>query len=119
MSTCFHRARRSNGVVCAAAEQASSRRQNGKRDFPFMETSYPASALDQETGGLGGHVVEHVEQLVIRVENLQSCVRVAGGEFARGRDGDGIIVQTVENQRGRSEEHTSELQSLRHLVCRL
>src|SRR5205814_9368438 len=25
----------------------------------------------------------------------------------------------VENQVGRSEEHTSELQSLRHLVCRL
>src|SRR5205814_7312825 len=26
---------------------------------------------------------------------------------------------TVEHREGRSEEHTSELQSLRHLVCRL
>src|SRR5947199_5531647 len=28
-------------------------------------------------------------------------------------------LRTLEDQVGRSEEHTSELQSLRHLVCRL
>src|ERR1017187_1373803 len=54
MSTGFHRARRSAGVVCAAAEHASSRTANGKRDFPFMKTSYPASALHQEAGDSGG-----------------------------------------------------------------
>src|ERR1039457_1423815 len=100
MSTGFHGARRSARVVCAAAEHASSRMPNGRRDFPFMKTSYPAPALDQEAGDLGGHVVERVEQLVIGVENLQSGVGVAGGEFARGRDGDGVVVQAVENQRG-------------------
>src|SRR5205814_10349728 len=45
----------------------------------------------------------------------------AGGDGAAGRSGDeGPGVS--EGERGlvrRSEEHTSELQSLRHLVCRL
>src|SRR5258705_10275383 len=31
----------------------------------------------------------------------------------------GIVVATARQARQRSEEHTSELQSLRHLVCRL
>src|ERR1035441_6443248 len=30
-----------------------------------------------------------------------------------------LLLQTVNDRRFRSEEHTSELQSLRHLVCRL
>src|SRR5947199_7192762 len=30
-----------------------------------------------------------------------------------------ILLREVEGERSRSEEHTSELQSLRHLVCRL
>src|ERR1035441_10933537 len=33
------------------------------------------------------------------------------------RDGERLVV--VASNGGRSEEHTSELQSLRHLVCRL
>src|SRR5258705_7515333 len=47
--------------------------------------------------------------------------------FARGRDGAGFNVEGVQGRTihpdgkiiPRSEEHTSELQSLRHLVCRL
>src|ERR1035441_646510 len=31
----------------------------------------------------------------------------------------GITIWVLMKRRGRSEEHTSELQSLRHLVCRL
>src|ERR1035438_6706179 len=34
-------------------------------------------------------------------------------------DGQGHILKTVNAAIHRSEEHTSELQSLRHLVCRL
>src|ERR1017187_7571621 len=62
-----------------------------------------ASALDQEAGDFRGHVVEHVEQLVIGVENLQSCVGVAGREFARRGNGDGIVIDAVKNQRGLGE----------------
>src|ERR1035441_11083871 len=39
---------------------------------------------------------------------VEVCGLAGRGEAPRGRRG-----------RGRSEEHTSELQSLRHLVCRL
>src|SRR5262245_64583518 len=38
--------------------------------------------------------------------------RVAGAAFARAQGADLVIMDD------RSEEHTSELQSLRHLVCR-
>src|SRR5438045_7470457 len=36
-----------------------------------------------------------------------------------GFTGEGVSVRSVSNHGTRSEEHTSELQSLRHLVCRL
>src|ERR1035441_877275 len=45
---------------------------------------------------------------------LQTLARIAGDEGNGGlvrSSGDGVVA--------RSEEHTSELQSLRHLVCRL
>src|SRR5262245_63154185 len=54
--------------------------------------------------------------------------RARAGTWRRGRRGrspsssarsDGPDGSRVSARRGRSEEHTSELQSLRHLVCRL
>src|SRR5262245_62464010 len=45
------------------------------------------------------------------------------GGSGRGRGGRGLVVLELvvadEREPRRSEEHTSELQSLRHLVCRL
>src|SRR5262245_64300283 len=41
------------------------------------------------------------------------CTRSRGSRNRRGG------CPTLRSNRGRSEEHTSELQSLRHLVCRL
>src|SRR5258705_4770884 len=43
----------------------------------------------------------------------RACVRIAKFRHARL-----VLRETVERAK-RSEEHTSELQSLRHLVCRL
>src|SRR5207253_5584017 len=43
--------------------------------------------------------------------------RVAGGEL--GANQSGLLPLTEEAQHARSEEHTSELQSRGHLVCRL
>src|SRR5438045_4298570 len=46
----------------------------------------------------------------------------AGGSRARGAGGSGRSEEEARRHRyrePRSEEHTSELQSLRHLVCRL
>src|SRR5437899_8911276 len=51
-----------------------------------------------------------------------------GGSIAPGQfeghsvtiqDGDGMPLELTGSDGARSEEHTSELQSLRHLVCRL
>src|SRR5262245_64402857 len=43
-----------------------------------------------------------------------AAVRLGVCQFILGR-----YRQSIETLRSRSEEHTSELQSLRHLVCRL
>src|SRR5438045_5918652 len=45
------------------------------------------------------------------------CAMVSEGAVPRGDFGD--VMQGPPFARSRSEEHTSELQSLRHLVCRL
>src|SRR5438045_8031997 len=47
----------------------------------------------------------------------QSQIAQPGDYFVAEVAGESIIV--LGDRRGRSEEHTSELQSLRHLVCRL
>src|SRR5262245_6729535 len=56
---------------------------------------------------------------------LHSRGRVASGRFVAERDADINLVIRADEDRAwlaelmpRSEEHTSELQSLRHLVCR-
>src|SRR5205814_6834884 len=49
-----------------------------------------------------------------RGEERRASVRVHAARHARHRGGDADGRATL-----RSEEHTSELQSLRHLVCRL
>src|SRR5690625_5010629 len=46
---------------------------------------------------------------------VQSFVYLRG-EFKRGYD---VMIKAMEQARARSEEHTSELQSRGHLVCRL
>src|SRR5947199_4175233 len=51
---------------------------------------------------------------VVRIDPLQKCFM--GPSEIRASDWDG---SNERERRLRSEEHTSELQSLRHLVCRL
>src|SRR5205814_10457679 len=52
---------------------------------------------------------DHVGEFRLVRKNLRSCERGRGGDRGAG------VLDVGE----RSEEHTSELQSLRHLVCRL
>src|SRR5262245_17410405 len=57
--------------------------------------------------------------VVVRTLNtIQSTDRV-GRTFTAQLDQDVAVNGKVVLRAGRSEEHTSELQSLRHLVCRL
>src|SRR5947199_1974540 len=50
----------------------------------------------------------------VQVVRLDGQCRRADGELHRQ-----LTASLPAQRRGRSEEHTSELQSLRHLVCRL
>src|SRR5438874_4627720 len=54
---------------------------------------------------------------LFRSHQPRGALRV--GRLARGRRQDRAAAQAGERQKKRSEEHTSELQSRRDLVCRL
>src|SRR5262245_65063664 len=75
---------------------------------PFPYTTLFRSSGDRDDGARGGSARDRA-----RNDRPRAIVAEAGLSHRRWRDdghGQGI---------GRSEEHTSELQSLRHLVCRL
>src|SRR5262245_63746795 len=57
-----------------------------------------------------------VIRLLSRVRRLAICAIPSAGAAASIHSGQYRVAAPAE---GRSEEHTSELQSLRHLVCRL
>src|SRR2546425_9495318 len=88
---------------------------------PPRSTLFPYTTLfrsfDEHDGPLADHVLEaQIARLVRRLEPV--AVDVVDGDAA------GLVVvhQGVggaRRQRLRSEEHTSELQSLAYLVCRL
>src|ERR1035438_4539335 len=59
---------------------------------------------------------EHLKVIRLRRNFGQTAALSAGFHES---DGDVIIAMDGDLQHCRSEEHTSELQSLRHLVCRL
>src|SRR5205814_9444820 len=67
----------------------------------FFRTKFPQS-------GYCADAVVHKRQSVWRSPSADQTVQ---------RDRLAVLMQAA--QPGRSEEHTSELQSLRHLVCRL
>src|SRR5205814_10117181 len=90
--------------------------------FPTLRSSYLGGDIDDDLevgvlrqrpqagqqfppGGVQGTVQPHARRTVDHVNNLVA----ARGNVEKGRP---ALAR-------RSEEHTSELQSLRHLVCRL
>src|SRR5690348_18185214 len=84
---------------------------------PPRSTLFPYTTLFRSLGaGQDGHVVEDARG----AQQLQRDGAARALERVRGR----IVAQRVErgrdlDRRPRSEEHTSELQSPVHLVCRL
>src|SRR5438093_5016925 len=63
-------------------------------------------------------VVEHARLVQQRLREQQRAAGVAGQQHARRERGGGAQMDGPGHGR-RSEEHTSELQSLTNLVCRL
>src|SRR5262245_63672985 len=81
-------------------------------------------ALDQQTAT--GEVLRVIASSPTELQPvldtvIANAVRLIGAEHGHIRQYDGEFLQLVAYYRvsARSEEHTSELQSLRHLVCRL
>src|SRR3989442_10443057 len=82
--------------------------------FPYT-TLFRSHRLEQRGLHLGGRAVDLVGQHQVReegtlprVELLRALVEHHGADYVRRS-----------STRGRSEEHTSELQSRPHIVCRL
>src|SRR5437899_8295264 len=66
------------------------------------------SGVELDDVGTSGHRQEGNRLLLVEIEHGHQVISFAGEE--------GAMMFRVQS---RSEEHTSELQSLRHLVCRL
>src|SRR5262245_65096201 len=56
---------------------------------------------------------------LLRLIDERGSLRRAAAEFGISYRNAWGYLQELERAAGRSEEHTSELQSLRHIVCRL
>src|SRR5262245_63638645 len=89
-----------------------SRRQPRSTLFPYT------TLFRSEQRGAGGAEQDErreVAEVAGVGEGAQSRLRRRRRQFRRDVAGHGVALHAL----GRSEEHTSELQSLRHLVCRL
>jgi len=75
----------------------------------------PLSSLDT----VAGHSVSDTQRAADIIRKLRNLFRMGKGEFAK-IEFKPLVMDVLDIVRvKRSEEHTSELQSLRHLVCRL
>src|SRR5258705_7708748 len=94
---------------------------------PPKSTLFPSTTLFRSNDSGQGDVVEHrsasEQPEVLSRRMVNDGIAIVGGEI----DDPVVVIEPAEIDRElggncrvrRSEEHTSELQSLRHLVCRL
>src|SRR5689334_23635088 len=77
---------------------------------PPRSTLFPYTTLFRSDEVDAGEVLERADVAALAADD--AALHVVGGELDHGDRGLGRVA-------GRSEEHTSELQSQFHLVCRL
>src|SRR5205814_4404439 len=111
--------------MAAPASRSPAMRRSATTPPPTTRQRRPASS--RHTGKWPTSAIDPVRRAPGRLVARDSLDELTGEEpaqvvvgVARGEVPEGLARQTV-GQEGaqRSEEHTSELQSLRHLVCRL
>src|SRR5262245_63342696 len=95
-------------VFCAAFWSSLAAQTFPSRPITLVVPFPPGGVTDPVARFVGQKVSESVGQQVV-VENKPGAGGLIGAETVKRAPADGY----------RSEEHTSELQSLRHLVCRL
>src|SRR3712207_7234543 len=88
---------------------------------PPRSTLFPYTTLFRSAGHLGlRHLVGPARRLEIGPGDALGRVQGAGAiERLLGLGGAGLGLRQLRSGLGRSEEHTSELQSRQYLVCRL
>src|SRR5437899_7379604 len=79
---------------------------------PPRSTLFPYTTLFRSEE-IASHIRLAIADRVERGESLDAATRAVRREFGNV----GLVKEVTRDMR--SEEHTSELQSLRHLVCRL
>src|SRR5437899_8948534 len=87
---------------------------------PPRSTLFPYTTLFRSTAMrviYGGSVTPANARSLMEQPEIDGAL--VGGASLKLTDFTQIVQVTVEVVQSRSEEHTSELQSLRHLVCRL
>src|SRR5262245_62224805 len=86
-------------------------------------TLFPYTTLFRSRAGVDTQVVDFEQPTRTSAEAAAaigcSVAEIAKSIVFRRATGDGAVVVIASGDNRRSEEHTSELQSLRHLVCRL
>src|SRR5439155_15102508 len=112
-------------IIAAAAACSDSGPTTGPAPIPLIQAQQAPdmAGLTRALPGFGGLFVDHGVPTVYLTDLSQQSLaeRLLGG-FARARGAAGIRVLAGRFAYGdldRSEEHTSELQSRGHLVCRL
>src|SRR5258705_6702087 len=80
---------------------------------PPRSTLFPYTTLFRSVYEFAGTKTEKIKQIgnAVSVAKMKACVRALVADAAQKPKRKPVAI--------RSEEHTSELQSLRHLVCRL
>src|SRR5690554_7385942 len=112
--------------LCAAEAGAGIKSETGKdRSKRFTPGIYDVSDKNYiHTNSSGSWVVKELGSDAILFDDCNEsfhCERSEGyvGFFKRDQNNTFTILLTLGNMIDRSEEHTSELQSRPHLVCRL
>src|SRR2546422_4114930 len=82
---------------------------------PPRSTLFPYTTLFRSTGRLDSRRSLKAQNVRGNLQDWQACLRISWWD--KSPPDYSIIVGEVSD--GRSEEHTSELQSRLHLVCRL
>src|SRR5205814_4301657 len=105
-------------VIQSKRTEAQLRDENGAGIMEALDDSgvFCRNSISKGFGAVGGGDSGSVEKILATPGNTVERPPV----FARGDFGVGFFrLRESEIEKSRSEEHTSELQSLRHLVCRL
>src|SRR5437870_7900695 len=83
-------------------------------------SAHVARLLTEEVSKQAGVETDLIDIAGLPLPTNDAGEAIKEGAFSSKMDrADGLVIVAPENNHGRSEEHTSELQSRGHLVCRL